>query len=62
MNLEKCAIVCDGRGKLEVLFDHSLKSDGAYYIFVPEINASAPPVRRFVDWVQALPKGNQAVI
>ena len=41
--------LCSGR--LELLFDHSLKSDGAYYIFVPEINASSPPVRRFVDWV-----------
>jgi LysR family transcriptional regulator, glycine cleavage system transcriptional activator len=38
-------------GQLELLFDHSLKSEGAYYVFVPEINASSPPVRRFVDWV-----------
>ena len=49
-------------GKLEVLFDHSLKSDGAYYIFVPEINASAPAVRRFVDWVLSYAPAKEDVI
>jgi LysR family glycine cleavage system transcriptional activator len=38
-------------GRLEVLFDQSLKSEGAYYLVIPESGAGAPALRRFSDWL-----------
>lgn len=38
-------------GRLEVLFPHSLLSNGAYYLVYPEHKAEAPLVRSFRDWL-----------
>jgi LysR family glycine cleavage system transcriptional activator len=38
-------------GRLEVLFDQSLKSEGAYYLVAPEAGAGAPALKRFSDWL-----------
>ena len=45
-------------GALRVLFPHSLASDEAYYLVVPEARAANPWVRAFRDWVIAEAQNN----
>ncbi|WP_112662261.1 LysR family transcriptional regulator [Microvirga flavescens] len=44
-------------GRLEILFQQSLTSEGAYYLVYPEAKAQEPLVRSFRDWILAKTRG-----
>jgi LysR family glycine cleavage system transcriptional activator len=40
-------------GRLEILFEQPLKSDGAYYLVTPEAGSGGTALRRISDWLIA---------
>jgi LysR family glycine cleavage system transcriptional activator len=47
-------------GRLEILFEQPLKSDGAYYLVTPEAGGGGTALRRFSDWLIATAREVQA--
>jgi LysR family transcriptional regulator, glycine cleavage system transcriptional activator len=54
-------------GRLEILFDHGLRSSQAYYVVTPEAKMGAPLVEQFKEWLVAQaraadPAGQRSVV